>query len=505
MRSLLLTSVALVAGCAVDADVPDADCSEDRCVAADSRDELLAALEGFEDPVASFLRRAVSEQGTLAGDYRAILDGVGAELGCDPAAERGFVVLSNDGFVPKPILAHCTDDAIAASRFLVAMVGDETGMHRDVVHLAAWDDAAGVYRRYATSPRDGEMAINVQPTFCLGCHGGPEKLDTWVPLMNEMASPWSNWNAHPGFASQLFDEHLAPQYAQDPTYQEVTRVGYLDSAAAFEPIVRAGIARVTGARLKQRTEAADVARALELVRPLFCDESVNYVSEVHDSGELRSAALVDDAIRSLYRSAGIAGDWSWLVDTRLHLPAPAGGEAPVTLIPVRGESTLQTELGLVARGALPARTALRVRALDWTHPVQSELRCSLYRQGKARLEAQGLALDGAATTADLLPRVVDELLTLEVAGRRVPLVPATGDVIAIPDAGDPAAQAALASGELDAYAMTLADLGGAIEAHLVGFQAAPMRPVLARERDRRACRAVAQTPTAPLYTDVTCE
>jgi hypothetical protein len=159
----------------------------------------------------------------------------------------------------------------------------------------------------------------------------------------------------------MFDEFLGAHYADDETYAEVTRDGLLDSAAAFEPIVRAGIARVTGARMKQRTGAPDVQLALELARPLFCDESVNYVSEVHASGELRSHALVDDSLRSLYRTVAVDGGWTWLRDTRIELPVPGTGESPVTLIPVRGEATIAAELGLVARGVLDARTRARDR------------------------------------------------------------------------------------------------------------------------------------------------
>jgi hypothetical protein len=496
MRALL--GILAITGCYAAADGPTRDCSEDRCEAAGSREELLAAIDGFTDPMARWLRGAAGERGTLLGDYREVVDGVGAELGCDAATERSFVVLSNEGFIPKPILARCADDAVAASQFLVAMVGDEVGIDAAQIHVASWDAAAGVYRRYATAPTEsGELAVNVEPSFCLGCHAGPERLDVWVPLMNEMASPWSNWNAHPGFASQLFDEHLAPHYLQDPTYRAVTE--RLDSAASFEPIVRAGIARVTGARLKQRTAAPDLALAAELLRPLFCDESLNYVSEVHGSGELRSHAIVDDALRNLYRTLDADGGWLWLRDTRIVLPPP-GAQVPVRLIPVRGESTLQAELGLVARGALDPLDALRVRALDWKHPVQSELRCGLFRGAATRIAA--LDTRGIATTAELVPLVLDEILTLEIDGARVPLRAASG-LVAIPDASEPAAAAALATGDLHGFETSLASLGAAIEAHVTSFATGSARAALARERDRRACRALSD-PTAPLYPDLAC-
>jgi hypothetical protein len=449
---------------------------------AGSKDELLAQLEGYADPVARMLRAATTDRGTLDGDFRLVLDGVGSELGCDGSTEKSFVVLSNQDYVPKPILTRCANDAASASQFFMAMVGTPDGLDPRTVHLASWDADAGVYRRYATAPTpDGEMTVNVAPEFCLGCHGGPPgaaTLGTWVPRMNEMASPWSNWNAHPGFSSQLFDEHLDPAFAADPTYVAVTRDGVLDSAAAFEPIARAGMNRVTGARLKTRLGAADVAAASELVQPLFCDDSVNYVSEVHTSGELRTAAVVDDAIRQLYRSADIDGSWGWLVDSRIQLPPPTGTEQPVTLIPVRGETTIQVEVGLVTRGVLDPRAVLRVRALDWKHPVASSYRCNLFHDAASRIAAIDLA--GADTVEQLVPRVLDAILS--------PYAPGAGfDVLALPDAAVDAPTAA-----------TLVELATAIDAHVTSTQ----RGSLAAERDRRAC-AVAKDPTAPIY-DVQC-
>jgi hypothetical protein len=485
------------------------DCSDDRCNSAGSRDELLAAIDGFNDPIAQLLRASATERGTLAGNYRDVLDGVGTELGCDATTERSFVVLSNDGFVPKPIVTRCGGDAVTASQFFVAMVGTEDGFDPRTVHMTAWDAEAGLYRRYATAPTPAgdEMAINVAPGFCLGCHGGPEKLDLWVPLMNEMSSPWAGWNAQPGFASQLFDEHLDPRFASDETYREVTREGVLDSAASFEPIVRNGVTRVTGARLKQRAAAPDATLALELVRPLFCDESVNYVSEVHQSGELRSHAIIDDAFRSLYRSIAVDGTWTWLRDPRINLIAPTATESPVTLIPVRGESTLQVELGLVSRGALDPLDALRVRALDWKHPVQSSFRCNLFRQAADRITAgaldKAIAASGALTAEDLLPLVFDEIMTVTVGSTRVPLAPAADfELLQIPDATDPAALAALGSGDWTLFQSTLVQLGNAIETHITSFQAG--RAALSTERDRRACLAVLQHPTAPIYPGIEC-
>lgn len=478
-----LAPLALVlAGCAADVpdDPPPKDCTGDRCSAVGSKDELLAAIAGFDDPVARFLRDAATERGTLAGDYRTVLDGVGAALGCDASTEKSFIVLSNQGFLPKPIVTRCASDATGASQFFMAIVGREGFIDPETVHLASWDATAGAYHRYATAAAgSGELALNVQPQFCLGCHAGAEQLGTWVPLMNEMSNPWAQWNAAPGFSSVGFDDYLEQQYADDPTYRAVSQT--LDSAASFDPVVHAGIARVTAERMKQRTGPPDLQAALDLVRPLYCDEQLNYVSEVHRSGELRMHALVDDALRGLYRAAGVDGAWTWLADTRVDLAPPPDGDDPLTLIPVRGEATVEAELGIVARGVLTPLEALRVRALDWQHPVQSELRCKLYRDGAARVLHGAVDTAGATTAAELVPRVYAELMK--------PL--GTTDLVASPDGSPP-------------QPITLPALGDAIEAFVASYRATPaMRSVLAGERARRACRATAD-PTAPIFVDVAC-
>src|SRR5262249_52053355 len=155
------------------------------------------------------------------------------------STERTYVVLSNQDFAPKPIITRCSSNATDASQLFMAMVARDGALDPQTVHVAAWDSDAGVYRRYATAPtKEGELAINPSPQFGPGCHGGPEKLGTWVPIMNEMTNPWAGWNAQPGFQSQLFDEFLDPGYAADPTYVAVTRPERLDSASSFEPVVR---------------------------------------------------------------------------------------------------------------------------------------------------------------------------------------------------------------------------------------------------------------------------
>lgn len=499
-------------GCLAD-DPGSPECQLDQCESAQSRDEVLDAIAGQGDVIAGVLRDAVTERGTLVGDYRDVLDGIGDALGCAPETEKSFVVLSNTGFIPKTVFARCADDPQLASRFFLAIpavreAADGADVDPQVLHLSAWDEEAGTYRIYSTRPTDdGEMGVNVSPSFCLGCHGGPHQLPYWQPLMNEMTNPWSGWNAEPGFRSQLFDEFLDDEIAGGAVYRDITAGDLLDSASNLEPIVRAGIERLNGARVLARERKADVERALALLQPLYCDESVNFVSEIHGGGEIRSSAVIDPTLATHMQAAGVEGDWAWLDGDDLRLPAAPSTWEALTLVPVRGESTRAVEISLVARQVLDPLQTLRIRALDWTRPVLSELRCNLYRDGANRIR-QG-AIDDAvedlpadATTAALVPIAYDEIMKLETADGLVRLAPPSGaDLIAIADALDPDAQAALATGELADFALAASELGDRIQSYLESID----RDDLWAIRQVRACRVALEYAITPIYPDLDCD
>ncbi len=442
------------------------------------RDAVMRATEGYADPVSAYLRGAIGERGTLRGTYRDVLEGVGRQLGCDLETEKSFVVVSNLGYIPKFVFTRCSGDATAASRFFLALPAAaelDGDVEERIVHVAGWDAEAGVYRTYSLAPTpgtpDGEMAVDVEPALCKTCHGGPQQLTGWHPLMNEMSNPWSHWNAAPGFASLLFEEHLPPEAPAGRAFGAAA--ARLASAAELEPVVRAGIERFVSARLRARTTAASVEAALELVRPLFCDETVNFVSEIHDTGELRASAVVDDGLRARLRQAR-PGRWNWTDEPTLSLPAPAAGERPLALVPVRGTQTVEMELGLVSRGVISVDDALRVRAVDLEHPVMSDARCALWQDARDRLRLSGLE---AATVGEAAAVVVREALA--------PL----GDV--------PAGHVVVAAGEAPITVEELGDRAGA-------RRAAATRASLAAARAERVCRAALDFPSAPLVDDVDC-
>lgn len=486
-------------------------CQEQSC-GAQSLPELLSDIEGFSDPFSSYLRANASDTGSLSGDYRGVLSGVGIEQGCDSAKEGSFVVLSNNGFTPRTIFTNCVDEPNRASRFflLAPIIKEGPDTNPQELHLSAWDEDAGRYRHFATSvDPQGEMRVSTQPGYCLGCHGGTEPLPYWQPLMNEMRNPWSQWNAEPGFSSHLFDEYLVPEFLQAPTFQKMIADVTLHPASEFETLVRSGIARVVGNRIRKRSESPDMESALRLLRPVFCDETVNFVSEIHGGGEISSAIVVDDALRNLMASMR-PGAWDFVNEPRFRLPAPSADEERVVLMPIRGESTVAAEASLLPRGVLSAVELLQVRLLDYGHPVASDFRCSLFEQGKTRamdgaIDDKISALPSTADNSELVGLLYTEFMQSENSkGEMVSLLVSTAEeerFLAIADIESDKAKAFLQGGAPTELVLALDQIGSALQERITQAE----RSTLLLERELRVCKAQQWFPGTPNIPGLSCQ
>jgi hypothetical protein len=491
LRCLVAIAVVDATACGDD-DVPSA-CGEQDCDLPVDRADLLERLAGFSDPVAQWLRVAANDAGAVDGTHDAWLAGLREQLGCAAADERSFVVLSNDAFEPKVIVTQCANDPVVASRLFTVFepeAGEDVDAER--FRIAAWDDAAARFRRYQVAPTAAGLTVAVEPEFCGSCHGGPYSLPEWTPIMNEMTNPWAQWNAEPGFVSFAFDEF--PTH-NGPVFESLMADGRLDSASNLEPVVRAAIDRTTAARIAERDGPATLEAAASLVRPVFCDENANYVSEIHDSGELALSAALDPGLRRAIALLRPDATWSFVLDDALQLPAPGPGASPLVLVAVRGETTVQLEAALLSRGVLAPIDVLRVRALDWTHPVGSAARCDRFEAALER--ANGGALEPAAhADAAALARGLFEL-ALEVPGGSLADV-GEDAVVALADAADVDALARINAGMLDEATLTIDALGDAIEAELAAVETTAGRARLADERLRRGCAALRTYPIAPI-------
>ncbi len=464
-----------------------------------------------DDPVAKYLLKNANENGTISGDYSTFLDGIGQEMGCGKETEKTFTILmSNKDHFPRNIVTRCSDDAIRASEFTLSTQSDNgelTDINPSDFKMIAWDKNQRRYNLYEakkSSSGDG-LSVEVQPDSCLSCHtqstrkGAP--LIEWTPIMNELTNPWTLWNAEPDFRSHRFDELLNPNVASGSVYKTMTHQELLGSASDFELITRRAIDRVVSARLRDRRDDAEVGKALDLLYPLFCDESANYSSENHESGEVSTAVIIDDALRYLYLQIR-PDNWphSWLNDGRMRLRSVQNNLPPVNVMPVRGESTLQVEVGLVSRGSLSAEAVIALRALDYKRPIFSEFRCSLYEARASDLRKNFLLESQHETVSDLLPILFGELMQMEdSAGVTRSLIPQNGGVYANSELDVSSPVESIYAGQ-----KSIEDFALELEQYFDEVSASSDRRALESERVRRGCLARQLFPSAPQIPEISC-
>ncbi len=469
-------------------------------------------LKTLNDPIAAFLEKNADKEGLIEGDYSTFLDGIGEEMGCAKDTEKTFTILmSNQDNFPRNMITRCSSDALKASEFALSTQSDNGDLSDIDPHdfkMIAWDKSKRRYNLYEAKESEskvGMLTVELQPEKCFSCHtqstrkGAPPI--AWTPVMNELTNPWTLWNAEPDFRSYQFDELINPSVKEGTIYKEMTEEARMGAAADFEIITRRAIDRVVSARLRTRRDPADVTKALNLLYPLFCDETANYASENHSSGEVSTAIIIDDALRYLYLQ--IRGeDWpfDWINDGRLRLSSVENSIAPMNVMPVRGESTLQVEIGLVSRGALKAEDVIALRALDYQRPVFSEFRCNLYESNASRLQKEFRLDETHKRVGDLVPIFFAELMKLKNdEGEWVSLLPENKEVLATPLVGENTKVGELYAGQksIDAFAQELEDYFDAVSA-------SANREALESERVRRGCLAKELFLNAPLVPDITC-
>jgi hypothetical protein len=508
-RSICLASLAFAAvtGCTVAGG--DATPCSGKC---DDADDLEDALEGRADPIAAWIRtQEVAKDGAIQADYQDILFGLQKGQGCAESSVRTFVVSDDlvtgkDPF-PRFISAVCGDDPVKASEFFIAasfekFVGDgeATGeVDTRSLEMFAWDATARTYRFYATEPvgeeEDSGIRFEVEPARCRGCHLTPTDLAAegmpMTPIMNELTRPWTHWNAQPGFESQEFE--VPERVADSASFKELTGK-FLAPASEFEQIIRAGHDRVALTRMRVRRDKPGMLRAgMDLLRPVFCEEQVSYVSEEGKSGILAGSAVIDPGMRALFQQVASDWPWDWINVAQLRMSSTS---SPVSQVPVRGNADAVTETQLAAVGVLTARQLIQVRALDWQRPVFSSFRCGLWKGANERFDDDAPDLSDAADNGAAARILFDAIMTVD----RTRLASGDDDqIIAVPLADDDTIEAMVAALEGDGLAdadcaddgfcaLDLDGLGAAIDAYVTGFQSSSSaRTRLKAMRTERIC------------------
>lgn len=481
-------------------------CSGDKCDEFDRQ-----KLADRNDPIATYLKGLdIGDDGTMFATYQDMLFGVANVMGCSTDSVAVFTVsddLIRQTPFPRLVSVACKDDDAKASNFFIAasFEDEETG---DVdildVEMFAWDATKREYQFYAFAPTrdiEGEVKLEVGPKRCEDCHLTPADSSPvgmrMTPIMNELNRPWTHWNAEPGFPS--FNFEVPEGMNEKPNYSALA-ITHQAPAQRLEEIIKfGGHSKVASARIRDRRNAPNTDEIMGMLRPVFCAEQLNYVSEDHDSGTLFNSALIDSGIRSMYIQ--IRPDnwaWSWVNDQTLRIPAPGSAEV-VVQIPIRGNADIAMETSLVSTKVLTPQQVLRARVLDWQHPVFSEFRCNLWRDAKDRFDAAPPEYGSATRSSQVMSDIFEQIMTVEgqPIGGTDP-----GTLIMMPNADstsatkllDAARTGSLEDGDCanDGFcAGTVDDFGAILQQHLEGLTSASApRDQLREIRRERICNVI---------------
>ena len=312
----------------------------------------LEAAQGFPPGTAAFLE---------------LVSGV-AEVQCGDRHAIHTYVISDDLITrstpfPRVVATTCPTDLRQASNafFALSFGGDDGDVDAREIEAFGWDNKSRRYEFYRTVPlvdSDEGVLVITNPLDiegdlgdCQSCHRGPDDIANSIkdhiplqPIMNELVEPWSHWHAG-GFVSQRF---AVPNEDAMPKYRALTsETGWLRGADSLENSIRAGYDQVVRQqRRSQLRNPPNVDAALGLLRPLFCEEQLNYASEKGVSGDLHLGAVLDEGIRRLYTAVDASAfPWAWATGTSASVRiSPARSEADaVELVPMRGQSAIALE------------------------------------------------------------------------------------------------------------------------------------------------------------------
>jgi len=507
----LSLGLALVAtACGVTEPDTDQVCEAGKCDGLPFTDQL----KGRQDPIGVFLQslvdaKVIDASGVYHADragevapaqdplfYAKLLSGVARVQNCADSSLLTFA-LSDDlitgdvgNTFPRVVAAPCGDSDAVGNAF-VATIGpaDDGDVDFENLEMFAWDATAQKYVFYATTPKaGGNLKFEVEPVRCGGCHTTAHDVDPIamprIPIMNELTKPWSHWNAGTGGVSDSF---TVPTSLEGKPNWERFGGSKVTAASRFEKIIRdASALRVAPARSKNLFRPAKLEEAMGLLRPLFCDEQVNYVSELN-TGEISVDALVSGGIKGVFRSVSATWPYSWYNNDNIQLGSTTEDQR-LFVMPVRGMAEITYEAQLQA--ALSPAHVLALRALDYKHAAFSKFRCDLWRNAWTAFQSKAPAL--TSRNRDAVKVLFDEIMK---QGGMSTRDLASGAFIALDDATAAKAKAlrdAIAAGNVSADCATTgfcqidADgFGKLLEAYVMAIK--ENRAELQAERDRRVC------------------
>ncbi len=529
MKSILLAVVVPLGLTVVACGATEDDSGEGEFCEAGHCDGLPFAdqLKGRADPIAKFYqslldKKVIDSKGVYHGDkakdiapaadplfYSKLLDGVTTVQNCRPGSTVTYALADDllsgnqDQVYPRIIATVCADTDAVANAF-VATLGDPTpDINLEDLEMFAWDATAQRYFFYATKDiGDGNLQVEVEPVRCGKCHTTPRDIDPVgmprLPIMNELTKPWTHWNAGTGGVSESF---FVPDSLKGmPNWEKYG--GVAAAASRFEKVIRdANATRVTPSRSKNLFRPAKLDEAMGLIRPLFCDEQVNYVSELA-TGEITVDAFVSGGTKSAFRAVTATWPWAWYNNDTVQLPVTENAGERLFIVPVRGVAEVTFEPQLYS--VLSPNHILAVRALDWKKPVFSDFRCNLWKDALAAFAAAPPKLSGR--NRDAVKVLFDEIM--KHGGMSIRDI-AAGKFTALDEADDAKVKAlkdAIAAGSVSTdcsggfCTVDANKFGELLETYISGIPATP-RADLLKERDRRACMVRKEVEPAGAHKD----
>lgn len=496
---------------------------------ADDEAGEFAPLLHQSDPIGKWFREksGINGEGIVETHYKDIVLGLAEQEGCDVSTVNTYLIsdrLVRDEPFPRTVTVLCSGDTKkVANIFLSAPeASEEGGIDPRVLEMFAWNASERRYVFYRMDPVEGSdsrVLLDVEPAECRGCHLGPEGLDgtgmRMAPVMNELTLPWPHWNSEPDAENHSFE--LSDAVRETQSFYEVVDP-WLGSAPNLELVIRSGFDRVNNARLRERrSRPPAVEDAMAMLRPVFCTERVNYVTE--DGGNLLASVYVDEGIANAYRKIGDgAWPWDWFSSGRVRFGAPEGDEIELKMIPVRGAIDVAYEQRLMAVKGLSPQQVIRVKALDWKNPVFSDFRCGLWESALERVRIQPPYFDEGERTSSLFDVLYQEIMQVQVddAGTLVSIDGGGAEVLAMDDADkslnaliaflqndDPATCGEFGEG---VCAQDLQSFGGNLESYIREKAEHEDRRLILREiSHHNVCRALEIFGNSPDLSMYTCE
>mgnify|MGYP007022320634 CR=1 FL=1 len=483
---------------------------------------FLDTLATHQDPLGQWLRErsGITREGIVQTDYVEIVLALADQEGCSVQDISTFLI--SDSLItgaepfPRTVTTICTKDPAASAEIFLSMpeATEDGDLALRTIEMFAWDPSVRTYRFYklhAVEGSDTEAEVEIEPAECAQCHTGPTDLDgsfmPMAPVMNELTLPWPHWNSQPDAENHSFI--VGDDVIEKEGYNRSV-APWLGTAPNLEQIIRKGFEKVNGARLRaRRNKPADPEVAMSLLRPLFCTERVNYVTE--DGGNVLASAYIDEGLINMYSTIdGGVWPWAWYNDRKVRIGTLDNPSDAIDMIAVRGAIDADYEERLVSVRGLTADQVLRVKALDWKSPAFSDFRCNLWRTAMDRVRISPPQAEEGARTLALLAPLYEEIMTLPTTdGPRVSLVGQeailTGDLL--DDESAYVLADAIAAGTLDELACQadagicatdLQGLGTMVDAYIQGVEANPdIRADLLDVRNERACLTTDFFPNSP--------